>query len=621
MKIRYKMLTSGKQSAKVSFNTKRAAKSKIEFRLTENKPGEGLTRATVPENGEAIYLHPKAFLTNRHMASATISKDLNGRPSVRIVLTELGGRILKEVTSQHLPDRETGEKTRLAILIDGKLNSAPQINTVVSRSCVITGNFTEAEVRRIVKSLNSNQKVPFLKQVTESENGGPARLMKIAILDDNHSRSYSSGAVIDLDTGKQLTLAKHVLLPAAEAAVYDLTWDDDGGGALVRNPRGKARLLPLPEAKNIAAVVAEGRRRFNSVKKSTVKGMFGNKSRFCAVLTDQGRLAIVKIVMHDKKQATITWGLADVYDQPDRSHASKHKIEFRLAENKPGEGLVKATVEKSELVVYLHQHAIITNKHIASARIVTDNNGIPSVGFTLTGEGAGRMKSATSENLPDRATGETKMLAIIVNGKVISSPRIQSIISTKGQITGNFSKAELQRIVESISPTATKEPVVRWTCLMHPHVQHPRPGKCPICAMDLIVGVPAGPIVAKDRGKDGQTPRSVIPSTEALIKAAGLKLDRRLVGGKNLPDLWEAVPPGSKSYELRKEVVLVHRDPPSRLTSPWGSVYFVPSKNVFYIQRDPLGSSTMTFYGPFPGDPRKLFVAPKKGKDAGKATS
>jgi len=31
-----------------------------------------------------------------------------------------------------------------------------------------------------------------------------------------------------------------------------------------------------------------------------------------------------------------------------------------------------------------------------------------------------------------------------------------------------------------------------WTCSMHPHIRQPKPGKCPICFMDLI------PIAAED---------------------------------------------------------------------------------------------------------------------------
>jgi hypothetical protein len=33
-----------------------------------------------------------------------------------------------------------------------------------------------------------------------------------------------------------------------------------------------------------------------------------------------------------------------------------------------------------------------------------------------------------------------------------------------------------------------------------------------------------------------------------------------------------------------------------------GTVYYVPPRQCFYVQCDPIGSSTMTFYGPFPGD-------------------
>lgn len=64
-----------------------------------------------------------------------------------------------------------------------------------------------------------------------------------------------------------------------------------------------------------------------------------------------------------------------------------------------------------------------------------------------------------------------------------------------------------------------------------------------------------------------------------------------------LPDIWHAVPPGSRSYEVRKEVQVVY----SGLD---GTVYYIPEKHAFYIRRDPAGSSTMTFYGPFQGDPR-----------------
>ncbi len=71
-----------------------------------------------------------------------------------------------------------------------------------------------------------------------------------------------------------------------------------------------------------------------------------------------------------------------------------------------------------------------------------------------------------------------------------------------------------------------------------------------------------------------------------------------------LPDLWKEVPPGSKSYEMRKNVKVVYR-------SPNGVVFHVPEKNVFYIQLDPsLPLSTILYYGPFKGDPFELLNLP-----------
>jgi len=65
-----------------------------------------------------------------------------------------------------------------------------------------------------------------------------------------------------------------------------------------------------------------------------------------------------------------------------------------------------------------------------------------------------------------------------------------------------------------------------------------------------------------------------------------------------VPDLWEARPKGSHSYEMRKDIKIVY-------SGFDGTVYYIPRKGCFYIQSDPLGSSSMTFFGPFPGDPAK----------------
>lgn len=46
--------------------------------------------------------------------------------------------------------------------------------------------------------------------------------------------------------------------------------------------------------------------------------------------------------------------------------------------------------------------------------------------------------------------------------------------------------SELQKNYDSKTRIVDKQMVREWTCSMHPQIRQPKPGKCPICAMDLI---------------------------------------------------------------------------------------------------------------------------------------
>ena len=72
-----------------------------------------------------------------------------------------------------------------------------------------------------------------------------------------------------------------------------------------------------------------------------------------------------------------------------------------------------------------------------------DLNGNPSIGLTLTEDGAKAMKKTTSQN-------QKKKLAIVLNGKVVSAPTIQSTITKDVQITGRFDKDDLLMFFHAI---------------------------------------------------------------------------------------------------------------------------------------------------------------------------
>lgn len=63
-----------------------------------------------------------------------------------------------------------------------------------------------------------------------------------------------------------------------------------------------------------------------------------------------------------------------------------------------------------------------------------------------------------------------------------------------------------------------------WTCSMHPQIRQPKPGKCPICGMDLIV-------VANDDAAEADQPRQVTlsPAARALAEIAVVPVERRSV--------------------------------------------------------------------------------------------
>ena len=83
--------------------------------------------------------------------------------------------------------------------------------------------------------------------------------------------------------------------------------------------------------------------------------------------------------------------------------------------------------------------AAVTGKDLRNARQTVDENNQPAVGFTLNNDGAQRFGKVTAENVG-------KQLAIILDGRVQSAPRIESRITGDGRITGSFTQEEVQNL-------------------------------------------------------------------------------------------------------------------------------------------------------------------------------
>jgi SecD/SecF fusion protein len=95
-----------------------------------------------------------AELTGDSVASAFVGRDAVGRPQINFTLTSEGASIFAEVT-------RINKGRQLAIVLDGKLESAPTIQTeIAGGSGEITGNYSDEEAQRLANVLQNPLKVP-----------------------------------------------------------------------------------------------------------------------------------------------------------------------------------------------------------------------------------------------------------------------------------------------------------------------------------------------------------------------------------------------------------------------------------------------------------------------------
>lgn len=107
-------------------------------------------------------------------------------------------------------------------------------------------------------------------------------------------------------------------------------------------------------------------------------------------------------------------------------------------------GQTKAAQERTFIVV--RSFPVITGRHLTNARPSQDTSlGLtrPGVSFTLNSEGASRFGEATEANIG-------RQLAIILDNRAISAPRIDAKITDSGIITGIDSQREAELLALSL---------------------------------------------------------------------------------------------------------------------------------------------------------------------------
>jgi preprotein translocase subunit SecD len=129
--------------------------------------------------------------------------------------------------------------------------------------------------------------------------------------------------------------------------------------------------------------------------------------------------------------------------QPTVKAVAKPALEFRWAEEQPGEGLTEARVRGRDWSVYLHPEVLLTEADVEEAEARPEGEGAPAVLLRFTPSGGDKMAEATKAN-------KGRLLAVLVDGEVVSAPRVQSRIKREAMVSGKFTPQEVEEIAARI---------------------------------------------------------------------------------------------------------------------------------------------------------------------------
>lgn len=95
------------------------------------------------------------LVTGKYLTRASVGMSENATPAVNFNFNNEGGQRFFRLTNKYRPTQDGQHKRRLAILLDNRVHSAPNINSTIRDSGQITGNFTGPELESLVNVLNA----------------------------------------------------------------------------------------------------------------------------------------------------------------------------------------------------------------------------------------------------------------------------------------------------------------------------------------------------------------------------------------------------------------------------------------------------------------------------------
>jgi SecD/SecF fusion protein len=114
-----------------------------------------VTRTTGDGRVEVLVMLDRFDVTGGYLSRAAASYDQNLQPCVNFSFNSAGAALFGTLTGQNLPDPANQLTSRLGIVLDDTLLSAPTIRSTISGDGQITGSFRQADVDFLVGVLNA----------------------------------------------------------------------------------------------------------------------------------------------------------------------------------------------------------------------------------------------------------------------------------------------------------------------------------------------------------------------------------------------------------------------------------------------------------------------------------
>lgn len=110
-------------------------------------------------------------------------------------------------------------------------------------------------------------------------------------------------------------------------------------------------------------------------------------------------------------------------------------------------GLSNIGVEQIEVFMFADDGLNVQGSDLKMVKRALTQDGACEIAFSMTPSGATRMAALTGKYTADPVTGQEYQMGIVLDDELISAPTIQSKISDSGRITGNFTEAEVEFLV------------------------------------------------------------------------------------------------------------------------------------------------------------------------------